>query len=140
MKTRQIALSMICVASVGLRLPAQTPLGSDFTYQGQLKASGMPAVTNADFQFALFGAETGGAQIGSTISRANVGIVSGLFTLSLDFGVAAFNGDARWLEVAVRSPAGAGVFTTLSPRRPLPAAPYALQTRGITVDAAGNVG
>src|SRR5438045_3141895 len=76
----------------------QTPLGTDFTYQGQLKGAGLPATSTADIQFSLFDAVTGGAQVGSTVSKASVPIVNGLFTLSLDFGAAAFNGDARWVE------------------------------------------
>jgi len=100
----------------------------------------MPAVSTADFEFALFDAADGGLQIGATISADDVGLVNGLFTISLDFGPAAFNGDARWIKVAVRSPAGAGGFTTLAPRQPFTAAPYALQTRGIMVDAGGQVG
>lgn len=118
----------------------QTPLGTDFTYQGRLSASGLPAVTSADFQFALFDAQTGGAQTGSTLFKENVALSGGVFTVSLDFGAAAFNGTARWLEVGVRSPAGSGGFTTLAPRQPLTAAPYSLQTRGIAVDASGRVG
>ena len=133
-----------CIISLTLVLAsagrAQTPLGTAFTYQGQLKASGIPAVSNADFEFALFDAVTDGSQIGSKLSQDNVGIVNGLFTISLDFGADAFNGEARWLEVAVRSPAGSGAFTTLTPRQPLTVAPYALQTRGLFVDAAGQVG
>ena len=133
-----------CIISLTLVLAsagrAQTPLGTAFTYQGQLKASGIPAVSNADFEFALFDAEEDGLQIGPTLSADDVGLVNGLFTISLDFGPGAFDGDARWIEVAVRSPAGAGGFTTLNPRQPLTAAPYALQTRGITVDAGGQVG
>jgi hypothetical protein len=54
-----------------------------------------------------------------------VDIQEGLFTRSLDFGVGAFNGDARWLEVAVRSPAGTGNFVILTPRQQMTAAPYA---------------
>jgi len=117
-----------------------TALGTQFTYQGRLKASGMPIVSNADFQFALFDAETDGAQAGPAFSVDDVGLVNGLFTVSLDFGPTAFNGEARWIEVAVRSPAGAGSFTTLTPRQPLTAVPFALQTRGIATDANGNVG
>jgi len=57
-------------------------------------------------------------------------VSNGLFTVPLDFGSAAFTGDARWLEVAVRCPAGSGSYTTLTPRQPLTAAPYALYAKG----------
>jgi len=63
--------------------------------------------------------------------------------LSLDFGAAAFSGDARWLQVAVRSPAGTGSFTTLTPRQPLTGTPhstFSIQTRGLTVNEGGQVG
>jgi len=122
---------------------AQTPLGTSFTYQGSLSAPGMPAVTNADFQFTLYDATENGAQVGTMLTKDNVALVKGVFTVSLDFGAAAFTGNARWLQVAVRSPAGAGTFTTLTPRQPITATPqatYASQTRGIEVDADGHLG
>ncbi len=123
--------------------PAQVPLSSEFTYQGLLNASGQPAITTADFQFSLYDAISEGAQIGATISRESVGVTNGIFTLSLDFGPAAFSGQARWLQVAVRSPAGVGGFNTLAPRQPVTATPnatYSSNTRGISVDNSGRVG
>jgi len=133
-------VGLILFTSTGSRVIAQTPLGTDFTYQGRLTASGLPAVSNADFEFTLFDAETEGVQVGALVSRINVGVVDGVFTTGLNFGAVAFNGDARWLQVAVRSPAGTGGFTTLTPRQPVTAAPYSLQTRGITVDENNRVG
>jgi len=47
--------------------------------------------------------------------------------------------ESRLLEITVRSPAGSGTFTTLAPRQRLAAAPFSLATRGINVDADGNV-
>jgi hypothetical protein len=101
-------------------------LGTNFTYQGQLKQAGAPLNSTADFEFRLFNALSGGEQVGSTDPVSNVNVVNGLFTVSLDFGAVAFNGDQRWLEIRARSPAGGGNFTTLTPRQPLAAAPYAL--------------
>lgn len=137
---REIMIVLGCVAGAARLAFAQTPLGSQFTYQGRLQAAGMPAVGTADFRFALFDAVSGGTQIGTTQTSSNIAVVGGVFTLPIDFGVSAFNGDARWIEVAVRSPAGSGGFTTLAPRQPLSATPYALQTRGLFVDSSNRIG
>lgn len=101
-------------------------LGTAFTYQGQLMKDGAAVNDNCDFEFRLFADPSGGSQLGSTQTRTNVPVSNGLFTVQLDFGSAAFQGDARWLEIAVRCPAGGGDYTFLSPRQALTAAPYAL--------------
>ena len=68
-------------------------------------------------------------------------MVNGLFTVDLDFGADAFNGNARWLEFAICPPTDvARPCTVLSPRQPLTPTPYAMQTRGIVVDADQRVG
>ena len=103
-----------------------TPAGTAFTYQGQLKLQDAPVDASADFQFRLYDAETGGAQVGTTVAVNNVTVVEGLFTVELDFGVGTFDSNARWLEITVRSPAGSGNFVSLAPRQALRAAPYAL--------------
>ena len=124
-------------------LARPTPLGTAFNYQGQLKQSGNPLNATADFEFKLFNAVTGGVQVGSTSLVNNVNIVNGLFTVSLDFGVLAFNGDQRWVEAQVRSPAGGGNFTTLNPRQALTATPYregipaTLRAAGLRLTGAG---
>src|SRR5262245_54989716 len=92
---------------------AQTPI----TYQGQLKDAGNPANGTYDFQFALFDASSGGAQVGATIAKPGGAVTNGVFSAELDFGSAAFNGAARWLEVSVRLAGSAGAFTTLAPRQ-----------------------
>jgi len=114
---------------------AAAPLGTAFTYQGQLKHAGIPLNGTADFQFSLWDAAGGGAQIGAMVPANAVNVASGLFTVNLDFGAAAFSGNARWLQLAVRDPVS-HAFTTLSPRQPLTAAPYALYALG----GAGGVG
>src|SRR5262245_44076879 len=127
MRPRTTVLTSLVVAVlVAGSASGQSPIGADFTYQGQLKQSGAPLDATADFEFKLFNAASGGTQLGSTNPINNVNVVDGLFTVPLNFGVPAFNGDARFLQISVRSPAGSGNFTTLSPRQPLTAVPYAL--------------
>jgi hypothetical protein len=46
-----------------------------------------------------------------------------------EFGTTPFNGDARWLDITVRCPAGSGTYTPLAPRQTLAATPYALSLR-----------
>ncbi|MBL9001297.1 MAG: hypothetical protein JNK25_09195 [Phycisphaerae bacterium] len=78
----------------------------------------------------------GGNQFGETlqVSLEPGELINGRFSADLDFGEGAFDGSARFLELAVRSPAtGSGGdqgMTTLSPRQKLCAAPFALQVVG----------
>jgi hypothetical protein len=100
--------------------------GTTFTYQGQLKNNNALFNGTCDFQFSLHDAVTSGNQIGGIQTKNNVAVSNGLFTVNLDFGNAAFNGEGRWLDIQVRCPAGSGSYTALSPRQPLTATPYAL--------------
>ncbi|MBU0616195.1 MAG: hypothetical protein KKI02_00610 [Planctomycetes bacterium] len=104
----------------------QVPLGSEFTYQGELKEAGLPADGDYDFVFRLFDAATDGAQIGSDFPVDDWPVSEGLFTVQVDFGDSAFASEARWLEVAVRPWDSNDPHTVLSPRQPVTAAPVAL--------------
>ncbi len=109
---------------------AQTPLGSAFTYQGELRQSGAPATGAADLRFRLYTAQTAGSQVGNEVAVNGAPLSAGRFGAALDFGAAAFGPDARWLEIDVRVPAGSGAFVTLTPRQrvtPAPAAQYAAE-------------
>ncbi len=117
------AVLVLAVATAG---QAETPLGTSFTYQGQLKQAGAPVNGPADMRFSLWDAGTGGHPVGAAIERLAVPVQSGLFTATLDFGPPAFTGQARWLEIAVRMPSGAGAYTPVGPRQELTAAPYAI--------------
>jgi len=100
------------------------PLGSAFTYQGQLNFNGSPANGDFDFQFALFTAATGGTAV-DTITLNGQAVNAGLINATLDYTDVPFNGQALWIEVRVRG-SGGGSYTTLSPRQPINATPYAL--------------
>ena len=94
----------------------QTVIGTAFTYQGKLQNAGGPINGACDLRFALWDAAGGGGQVGATLILEEVALTEGLFTARLDFG-GVHNGAARWLEVAVRCPAGSGDYVTLSPRQ-----------------------
>jgi hypothetical protein len=114
------------VAQQGDPVSAQaTPVGTAFTYQGLLQASGSPISGVCDFQFLLYDALNGGTVKGSTSVFTGT-VASGYFTVSLDFGAAAFDGNARWLDISVNCPTGSANWATLAPRQPLTPAPYAL--------------
>ncbi|MCA9291702.1 MAG: collagen-like protein, partial [Phycisphaerales bacterium] len=66
-------------------------------------------------------------------------VTDGRLNVDLDFG-AAFTGAARWIEIDIRSPAGAGAFTTLSPRQPVMPTPYALFALSGNEGPAGPIG
>lgn len=128
-----------------VNVAAQTPLGTGFTYQGQLKQGGVPLNGTVDLEFSLWDAETLGNRVGSVVAVSNVNVVNGLFQVGLDFGAAAFDGDARWLQIDVRSPAWDGVgteppFTALSPRQAITPTPYALALPGLRTTPSGNPG
>src|SRR5207247_1295137 len=69
--------------------------GTAFTYQGRLDKAGAPTTGLFDFQFGLYDAPTGGNLLSSE-DLDGVPVTNGLFTVTLDFGANAFNGQARW--------------------------------------------
>jgi hypothetical protein len=116
----------------------EAPVGTGFTYQGFLSQSGAPAFGAWDFQLALYDAAVGGVQIGSTATVGDLPVTAGVFTASPDFGVGAFGGGARWLEIRVRPGASGGAYTTLDPRQALTPAPIALSMPNVYVNEASN--
>jgi hypothetical protein len=146
MKPKTIVLTVVilavalCMASIAW----SAPMGTAFTYQGRLTDANSPAEGLYDFKFKLYDHQGGSNQFGNTVTKDDVDVISGYFTVPLDFGSEpnVFDGDARWLQVAVRPGASSDPcdFAALSPRQELTPTPYALQTRGIFVDDTGNVG
>ncbi|HRY00206.1 MAG TPA: hypothetical protein P5171_08760, partial [Xanthomonadaceae bacterium] len=88
----------------------------DFTYQGRLEESGLPASGSYDFTFTLWDSLSGGSQIGSMISEFDYPVVNGVFTVDLFFP-GAFAGEQRYLEVTVNG--------TVLPRQPVATTPVA---------------
>jgi hypothetical protein len=112
-------------AQEDIAAPKATALGSGFTYQGQLKKSGQLYNGTCDFQFSLHDAAAAGGQVGELLTKSGVGVAEGVFAVKLDFGAAAFSGEARWLQAAVKCP-GDTAFVSFNTRQELTPAPYAL--------------
>jgi hypothetical protein len=108
---------------------AQVPLGTAFTYQGQLEKDGRPVNESCDFELSLYGVPQLGVELGVQLLEA-VDVTNGRFTVQLGGSgefAGAFRGEARWLQIAVLCPAGGdGAFATLVPRQELTASPNAL--------------
>src|SRR5262245_30601398 len=122
---RRVVLAAACgLLCLPAAAPAQTSLGTSFTYQGRLTDAGNPPSGPYDMRFILFDAPVGGNQVGPMVFRDDVAVSAGLFTVTLDFG-AVFGGQRRFLEVGVRPGPGGGVYSAL-PRHEVTAAPAAL--------------
>lgn len=129
---RRALVGVTCAFGAALMSSAglAAPVTSAFTYQGEFTNAGALVNGTADLRFRLYDAAAGGLQVGATLGATNVSVQNGRFAVDLDFGIGSFNtGQARWLEIEVRTPAGAGGYTLLTGRqavRPTPFALYAL--------------
>src|SRR5256885_6967853 len=105
---------------------------TSFTSQGRLTDGGAPANNNYDLQFTLWDAAVGGTQqpqpAPAALTKTNVAVTGGVFSVLLDFGVSAFPGADRFLEVGVRPGGSSVAFTVLAPRQQISSTPYALRT------------
>ncbi len=108
------------------------PMGTAFSYQGQLKESGLPVTDLCDFKFTLYDGEASPTQVGPTLTFDGQGanpypidVENGLFGVKLDFGADIFTGEKRWLEIEVARPSG-GAYVLLDPRQEVTPTPYAI--------------
>ena len=122
--TRTVILAAACAVGWTHFAAEAGSVNTTITYQGQLKEEGVPLNGTVDLEFKLWDAPVEGELAGEPVAIRELEVVNGLFTVPLDFGPGAFTGDARWLEVGVRSDSSAD-HTVLSPRQALSATPYA---------------
>ncbi len=127
--TAVLALTFFC--AVNSQLSTLRAQGTTFTYQGRLDVNGTPANGVYDFSFRAYNAPTNGSFFGGAVTVPAVGVSNGLFTVSLAFNPAAFDGSARWLDIGVVTNGG-GSFTALTPRQPITATPYAILAGNVT--------
>lgn len=128
MKTNGKTVRLLMLAGmVAAVTPASAePMGTAFSYQGQLKQGGVPVNGPHIFLVTLWNdasSTDSGAVVGAVMVTASA--TNGLFTMELDFGPDAFNGEARWLEFELCDTGACNVITPLSPRQEVTATPYA---------------
>ncbi len=133
--------NLLCTTAVAATLliapaaEAQTPLGTSFSYQAQLRENGQPFSGSASLVVALYDADTGGNLLGVQ-ALPGVAVVDGLFSVVLngagEFGPAAFNGERRWIDITVNG-------VSLAPRHELTTTPYASFAAAPWVTAGPNI-
>jgi hypothetical protein len=141
-RNRKWSISLLAALTLAFACAEQTlaaPIGSGFTYQGQLTDANTPADGAYDLQFALFTSAAGGSAV-DTLSFDDLEVERGLINVSLDFTDAPFTGQALWIEVRVRQGASTGSYTTLAPRQVLNATPYAMHALSGNPGPQGPIG
>lgn len=134
----KILALLLCAAFSGHAVGQTT----EFTYQGRFTDTTLPQPTNGTYQmqFSLFDSVNGGSQVGATLTYSSVQITNGIFTLNLNFGVASFGGEGRFLQINVFSPT-ANAYVPLNPRQAITSAPYAIKALSADLaDDAANLG
>ena len=128
-----VAILVIALCMTGVSYAE--PMGTAFTYQGRLVDANSPADGMYDFEFKLYSSPDFPVLVGSTVVD-NLEVTDGYFTVQLDFGSDAFNGDARWLETGVRPGEleDPNTYSDLSPRQELTSTPYAIYAENSAAD------
>lgn len=129
---RALLATWITLLLIGIGSAMAEPMGTGFTYQGELQNTGVAIDGQVEFEFEPFDAVSGGSSLASTVIQTLM-LNGGIFSTELDFGSLPFTGEAVWLEVRVREDSGS--FTTLSPRQAITPAPYALHAQSVAMDA-----
>jgi len=128
MNTRFASIAICCLLSAISEMAYAQ--GTAFTYQGRLNDGANPANGVYDLRFEIFDASVNGNQISGSYTYQGLGVTNGLFTVTLDFG-SFFNGQDRWLDIAVRTN-GDPTFTPLMPRQQLTPTPYAIFANSVS--------
>ena len=118
MKTKAILLALSLVLLMSLSVVADVP--DEITYQGRLLYNGTPVTSATNIVFALYQTSGGGSAVWTEIHSSVTPDSDGIYTVVLGSTVAIPDDyDALWLELEVAG-------NTLTPRKKLTSAPYAL--------------
>ena len=129
MKKLLTTLGLAAMTAAGIHA---APMGTGFTYQGHLNDGGAPANGAYDMIFNLYDDATNGTVLGTFSIFGAVPVTNGRFTVELnshgEFGTNAFKGEARWLQIGVRTNSNNALnpWIHLSPRQALHSTPQAM--------------
>src|SRR5258708_2938463 len=101
---RVMSPAMLILILLGFAIPVRAQTA--FTYNGRLVIAGVAVTGTYDFQFKLYTAASGGSQVGGTLSRPGVGVSSGNYSVSLDFGVDTFANAPLFVQASQRKSGG----------------------------------
>ncbi len=129
MKRTMVSTCLMILGWLSLAVHGDALTGR-FTYQGRLFDQESPAGGSYDLKFTLFDSAdpASAVMISNEQISEDIPITDGYFTASLDFGSFAFNGQQRWLRIAIRpgDNIDPNAFQPLSPLQELTPVPYAL--------------
>lgn len=128
---------LLALLALWLKVNA-APVGTQFSYQGQLQFNGTVVNGIYDLKFETWSQETGGGVIGTAIVIEDVDVTDGIFSVNLDFGDLPFTGDDVFLKIQVREGASTGSFTQLSPRQRINTVPFAIQADFLAANGASS--
>lgn len=129
MKIRQILFIISILLLSNFVVSAQA---TAFNFQGRLNDGTIPANGRYDLQFKLFSAIAGGSQVGATLDRPNLLLINGVFSTTLDFGGAAFNGADRFVEISLRPNGSPNAYVILGGRQQILSVPYSVRAANAT--------
>ncbi len=132
MRTPIIFISLLLTLLAAVPARAQP-----FTYQGHLSDATGPVAGSVDLRFRLYRSATGTQQVGTQVLAPATQVDEGTFTTTLDFGSVLSSDEERWIEIEVRQ--SSDLYTTLSPRQRITAAPIAHKLTGLQFTPTGPV-
>lgn len=141
---KNLILTVILVLSLGLNSinSNAAPVGSAFSYQGELIDNGTPANGLYDFFITAKENATNPSPDLANLQFNDIQITNGLFTIPLvDLGDSSFTGDDLWLAVGIRQAAsviGSTSFTFMDTWQRVNAVPYAVQAEFLAPNGANN--
>jgi hypothetical protein len=126
---------LFALSTINSQLSTLHAQSTAFSVQGKLNANGAAANGTYDLRLAVFDAT--GNPVSATNIVSGVRFTNGVFSVTPDFGASVFNGQDRFLEIAVGN-GGASSFTTIG-RQPILPTPYSTYAHKTETVAPGAV-